>query len=488
MGGREHLLLLAVSLLLAGCQSKPKVIMSPPLKQIFSGDLFYLKCDNIPSGASVRWYLDNLEQMKTTNPLKFSAADPACTGSYQCDSNGQRSDRFNVSILEYIPSASLSIKTGMPVMRNESSVVLQLENEDGLQGWNCWVYRNELETKRIKLKLANNSVTVAFQPNKLVAPEELFWCTDSNEQHRSNQQRIRTSDKDTLLELYPLPAVVGESLVLKCLVRGTNLLSRTVFYKDNVIISEGPSATHKITTVTNTTVGRYKCDATYTHKARTKGHPYQEVSDIQDVDVQGPPVRAVLSERISLSCACPDCPSHHSYHWYFKKDAQTWAFIASKQNFLTPSTSGFYACRAVWSNARSFLSHPYLYESKVKSIVIGFVIMMVILCAVAVIIWLQLRRRNSREPIYSDVELKQDERAYQSLTPLSGGENEYDTLQPGPTGLQKQEGNYQPLRRDLKTEGVYHTVEKLGEYEDMARHGLREETGEPSEEGEGAKE
>lgn len=100
---------------------------------------------------------------------------------------------------EYIPRASLIMKTGQPVMRNGGSVILQLDNDDGLQGWNCWVYRGQGRTgeRRIKLRLKNDSVSLDFQPTRLMVPETIFWCSDSTQQHRSNQVMVRTSGGPT---------------------------------------------------------------------------------------------------------------------------------------------------------------------------------------------------------------------------------------------------------------------------------------------------
>lgn len=95
------------------------------------------------------------------------------------------------------------------------------------------------------------------------------------------------SDKEVSLEMYPLPPVVGEPLTLRCLVWGTDQISNTVFYKDNAVIIGAVSSTHTITNVTELTEGQYKCDVTYTHKAQAAGPPYHEVSDTQEVFVQG---------------------------------------------------------------------------------------------------------------------------------------------------------------------------------------------------------
>lgn len=96
--------------------------------------------------------------------------------------------------------------------------------------------------------------------------------------------------------MYPLPAVAGESLTLRCLVWGTDLITRTVFYKDNAVILDSVSPTYKIPKVTESVKGRYKCDATFTHKANTGGPPYQVVSDKQDVFVQGMHIQTTLFE------------------------------------------------------------------------------------------------------------------------------------------------------------------------------------------------
>lgn len=100
--------------------------------------------------------------------------------------------------------------------------------------------------------------------------------------------------KDVSLEMYPLPAVVGESLILKCLAWGTDQISHTVFYKNNSIILEGLRSTYTISDVTESAMGSYKCGATFTHKARTEGPPYKVVSDDQDVFVQGMQIQQTL--------------------------------------------------------------------------------------------------------------------------------------------------------------------------------------------------
>lgn len=96
--------------------------------------------------------------------------------------------------------------------------------------------------------------------------------------------------------MYPLPAVAGDSLTLKCLVWGTDQITRTVFYKDNTVIRDSVSATYNFPNVTESVKGRYNCDATFTYKANAGGPPYQVVSDQQDVFVQGMHIQTTLFE------------------------------------------------------------------------------------------------------------------------------------------------------------------------------------------------
>uniref|UniRef100_A0A8D0D484 Ig-like domain-containing protein n=1 Tax=Sander lucioperca TaxID=283035 RepID=A0A8D0D484_SANLU len=294
----------------------------------------------IKLGSGVTWYYNDIKQTLTNDTWKIGAASPKHSGSYQCES-GQRSDMLQFKLPNI---ASLTIVAGQPVVRTDGSVVLQLEHEDGLNGWKCFVDRGG-QTKKIKLKLRNDSLSVVFQPKRLNVPEIIFWCTDTNEQHRSNQIT------DVSLEMYPLPAVVGESLILKCLAWGTDQISHTVFYKNNSIILEGLRSTYTISDVTESAMGSYKCGATFTHKARTEGPPYKVVSDDQDVF-------AFLTANTGLSCSCPLCPDSSSYRWYYKNNYQPWA-LKDYHQWIMPKESGTYACRAVWSDGRSSLSSGY---------------------------------------------------------------------------------------------------------------------------------
>lgn len=75
------------------------VSMSPRLLQIFTGDIFYLNCDNNTGGSRVKWYIDDNEQTQTNKTWKIAVAAPKHSGSYKCESNGLKSDAFPIVVL-----------------------------------------------------------------------------------------------------------------------------------------------------------------------------------------------------------------------------------------------------------------------------------------------------------------------------------------------------------------------------------------------------
>lgn len=98
-----------------------------------------------------------------------------------------------LSTTEFAPSASLTIKTGHPVMPMNVMVILSLETDEGLEGWSCKAMRGEA-TNKIVLNVKDNPVRLDFDTS-LSVPETIFWCIDQMETCRSNQVTIRTSGR-----------------------------------------------------------------------------------------------------------------------------------------------------------------------------------------------------------------------------------------------------------------------------------------------------
>uniref|UniRef100_A0A3Q3LWM9 Ig-like domain-containing protein n=1 Tax=Mastacembelus armatus TaxID=205130 RepID=A0A3Q3LWM9_9TELE len=377
------------------CPSASLVSMFPPLSKIFVGDLIYLRCD--PSGSTVKWYIK--EDKSSGNKIfKIALASRSDSGDYYCEDNGQKSDNLTIDVLEYVPSASLTIKTGQPVMQPGASIILQLQADESLYGWKCYVYRGGDKVKKIVLRLKNNQTnTHLFEPRPLNVTETIFWCNNTQNQ-RSNQVTVRISENQVALEAYSLPAVKGEALTLKCLAWGTDQIREAVFYENDKVLQTGSSNTYKIPNMAVSNKARYKCRATFVYPGYTAGPPDKVESEDQDIYVHGihTPLTlfAVLSGERYLQCSCEQCSSDPFCRYqYYRKVGQEWGPTESSEYSITPEESGTYACRAVWKNWRSSLNKP----QDTSTLLVLFLV--VAACLVVIIIlafaYFRYKRRNA---------------------------------------------------------------------------------------------
>ncbi|KAM9560382.1 uncharacterized protein ACWYII_018480 [Salvelinus alpinus] len=476
MGMTYLFLILAVFSVVVKSQLKPQVSMVLTFKQVYSGDTIILSCDN--SAGKVKWFFNkNEDQNQANQTWRIGAASAKNSGSYECEYNGQRSDKFIINVLEYLPPATLSIKSGEPVINIDGSVVLELlvEEEESLFGWCCWVYRGG-QVQKITLK---NSLTtkkhnvLTFQPNRLKDNIAIYWCSDTTNL-RSTPLTIKTSARVVRMMILPGPALLGEKLSLRCVVSGTDRISHTIFYKDTHAISDSSSSSYVIDNVTESDQGKYSCQATFTRS--DKGQPNTVISTQQELIVSAPPMKAVLSESAALSCSCSSCPSGASYHWYYKQHNTQWLPKGVSNSYTDFMSAGRYACRAVWKNGRSALSNIHHLTDDVdpRPTVLLITIVVIVLGVVLVIVGAILmyhKRRTGEEPIYQDMPLmtvkSQDggDGGYEELHKKHGTkrEGEYDTLNTTPAepaGGEKTEGAYEALKKAEGKEEEYHTLEE----------------------------
>ncbi|XP_012718572.2 uncharacterized protein LOC105926701 [Fundulus heteroclitus] len=477
-GGRE-LLLLAVIPLLVRCQQKPTVSMSPNLTQIFTGDLLHLHCKDGQSGGDATWYFNDKRQDKGKNKTLKIVATSKDSGRYRCEISGQMSDELSIKVYEYVPIASLSIRTGQPVMRKNDKVLLRLMHDNGLHGWFCKVNRGE-ETRTFQLRMKNRNLTsFVFETTALRVPETIYWC-EQDENYRSNQVILRTTENEVTLEMYPFPAIAGEGLTLKCLVWGTDEISKSVFYKDNRMYQDVSGPTYKIRSVTESDVGRYKCEATYRHKAQTIRTSHTYDSDVQDMLFHARPVRPQLSN--DMECSCPSCYGNMSYRFYEQTD-RFWRPLPLNEK---PSSYGIYHCRFVLDYMRTLPSNSERSSgpgpSPVLGIVMGILVALLLICFLLCFLkW--NNKRKAQADIYQEVPMRSpEERHYDALNVAQVKEGEYDTLQSGAEGREKTGGEYQPLKKQGTKEEVYHTLgdnapsgSGEGGYEALKREGMQKD-------------
>ncbi|XP_029485242.1 uncharacterized protein LOC115106541 [Oncorhynchus nerka] len=471
MGMTYLFLILAVFSVVVKSQLKPQVSMVLTFKQVYSGDTIILSCDN--STGKVKWFFNKVEDQNQAKTWSIRAVSAKNSGSYQCENNGQKSDNFNITVLEYLPPATLLIKSGEPVINIDGSVVLELlvEEDANLKGWCCWVYKAG-RVGRIKLKKSlttENHKVLTFQPRKLNDTVAIYWCSDENNL-RSTPLTIKTSDRVVRMMILPGPALLGEKLSLRCVVSGTDQISHTIFYKDKQTIKDGSSSSYVINNVTESDQGIYSCQATFTRS--DKGMPNTVNSTQQELIVSAPPMKAVVSESAGLSCSCSSCPNGAFYHWYYKQHNPQWLPKCISQSYTGFMPAGSYACRAVWKNGRSALSNIHHYdvdaqETHVLLITIGLIVLGVMLVIGAIVMY--RKRRTRGEAIYQDMPLmtvkSQDggDGGYEELHKKHGTEGEYDTLKTTPAqaaGGEKTEGAYEALKKAEGKEEEYHTLEE----------------------------
>ncbi|KAM4624508.1 uncharacterized protein ACJ7VT_005359 [Polymixia lowei] len=443
------------------------VSMLPSFSMIFSGDTIYLTCDN-SGGNTVQWYVNNkVIPGQADQTFTIAVATPDQSGDYACGASGRRSQDLSISVLDYVPPAELSILTGQPVMRVKDAFTLKLENDDGLQKWKCWVYKNG-SVRGIGFRGSHpDNNTRSFQPSQLRDPMAIYWCSDKTNRTRSSQVTIRTSAKPVLLETPPRPVLIGQNFILKCIVWGTDKILRTVFYKDEAVMQDGSSSTYHIKNVKASSAGKYKCDATFHYKGST-GPLSQLTSDAQDLLVQEPPLKTVISVGSGLSCSCPECPNDASYQWYYQQQPeQLWAPRGSGRQYLQAMDPGSYTCRAVWTNKRTLMSAVHTNDVGPQGVIMVIVIIgLVLVGALVAAIFLYKRKRSAQEPIYQDVPMtgvkpSDGDGGYDQLRKKGGADRdgEYDTLMP-PAGVKK-EGDYEPLKKG-EVQADYHTVGAQG--------------------------
>lgn len=181
------------------------------------------------------------------------------------------------------------------------------------------------------------------------------------------------------MEMYFAPVIVGEGLTLRCLSWDGEEASHVVFYKNNAIMLDGTSPTHRMLSVAETDQGAYKCSATLANQ--------NLASDAQELFIHGssiPPkkwcqglfhhvdglcsisvggMRPEISGILEVSCSCPECPTGTHYMWYkMDQDNRLLKLPANSQASMKPEGKGTYACVALWDSGRTLISKGHFCE------------------------------------------------------------------------------------------------------------------------------
>ncbi|XP_036391432.1 uncharacterized protein LOC118782200 [Megalops cyprinoides] len=452
-------------------QVKPEVTIWPGTKEIYSGDTLVLSCNG---SGQVTWFLNDQKNDHPNETWIISAVSTRNSGSYSCQRDSLRSDPKNITVLEYIPPATLSLISDLPVITQGDSVVLELQVDEGLEGWFCRVYKGH-RARRIIIRstlMSSNETRVQIHPKTLLENESpaLYWCEHKTTKKRSNLITITTTDKMVMLETLPEPATLGKELTLQCLVWGQPIISEAAFFKDGKQLSISSFA-YKIAQVKQDDEGSYHCKATYKFKDNKSNLPHTVASDPQVLKTKAALPQPVLTNKGNdMSCTCEKCAPNHTYRYYYKGEDGKLMWVKDR----TVLRDGKYMCRAVWAKGVSMLSQPIHITPGISWIILILVILGILLF-VALIIYCIKRKRAI------DAAKAQDA-AYEELPQ---GKDAIE-MQKAKAGEQGGEGGYEALKRSKtdEKEGVYHTLGagegKGGEggYEALKRSKTDEKEGE----------
>ncbi|XP_035261589.1 uncharacterized protein LOC118221061 [Anguilla anguilla] len=437
------LYLCAAFFALARSQQNPTVTMYPEFKQVFSGDTLVLTCSG---SGQLKWlFNNNPNKDQTRETWTINVISKNDSGSYQCERNGEKSAPKDVTVLDYLPVASLSIKSGRAVINRGDFVVLELHVDTGLLDWCCRVYKGG-KVKKIminKTLMTSDKKDVQFHPKTLEDHESpaIFWCQHKTEMKRSNPITIKTTGQIVVLETPPEPAILGKQLTIWCRVWGEPDISRVVFLKNG---EEKQNKNNSSLTIDNVTIedqGNYSCTVTYKFKKVTSNIPNTVTSDPQELLVKAQPPEAVYTKSgTNLKCSCPKCSKPDNYRWYIQKQGQMETVDQEVMNF-SPSEGGSYWCKAVWDDRVSAPSARFSAAFQEDG---GYE---------------EVGQRKATDNIMMQEKKKEGE--YEALK-QSEKEGEYQTL--GAEGGKGAEGGYEALKRAKMDE-------KEGEYQTLGAEG-----------------
>ncbi|XP_077075392.1 uncharacterized protein LOC143727214 isoform X2 [Siphateles boraxobius] len=463
--------LLTLSVLLALVREdkgeKPAVSLLPRFPDVFVGDDVTLACKG--GGGPIKWLINGIPLSHQDSLMILTAVTSKNNGNYECERAGSKSDPYRLTVEELEPHAQLSPSIGGAVMTKGGGRNLVLQVDDDPTGWKCFVLRGKrgfmLGTTVDKMKKR----AVIFAELK-EAKRATFWC--KNGTRRSNAVTLKMTELRVMLEPPAVPALMGESVALRCAVWGGKA-ETAIFYKDKLLIANITKDTYIITNATQDHTGQYRCHATYRYSHISAEAALQEGdSDAQELNViGGPPATTVYSTSPeSLECFCRDCPADcTSYYWYHTllNDSFARRKLPENTDIITIKEGGLFSCRMKCGKGFSRFSKVYKAKPRPESVnvlpIMVAAILMILGVLIVVLIALKRRRRGGgsvqataqgkdkkKDGDYEQIQLT-DQAVYHTL-----GENK---------DKDKADGGYEALTK-RQEEGMYHT---LGENTDKVK-------------------
>ncbi|XDV48009.1 hypothetical protein PO909_017523, partial [Leuciscus waleckii] len=393
--------LLTLSVLLALIREdkgqKPAVFLLPMFPDVFAGDDVTLICKG--RGEPIKWFINGDPQSHQGSSMLLTVVTSKNNGIYECERGGSKSDPYTLTVEELEPHAQLSPFIGGAVMSKGGGRNLVLYVDDDAYGWKCFVLRGESGFV-IKPDVLNKTTAVIYAELK-EAKRATFWC--ENGTRRSNAVTLKMTELKVMLDPPAAPALLRESVTLRCEVWGGKA-EKATFYKDNKTIPDTDITkdTYIITSATQADTGQYRCHATYRYSHISADAARQEGdSDPQELKViGGPPAATVEStSQNNLKCFCRNCPDNCTfYYWYHTLPNDPRRRLPENTQIITVEEGGLYSCRRVCGKGFSRFSNVYSYTAQPEPVnvlpIVVAAILMVLGVSIVVLIALKRRRRG----------------------------------------------------------------------------------------------
>ncbi|MBN3296139.1 FCRL5 protein, partial [Amia calva] len=275
-----------VTLTVSGARPQPVLTVSP-LGQIFEGDSVTLRCE--VKGASAGWryywyrtgqsragldYVSYNDRWVYLQPLSdsssgaggnftISAVTGTHRGPYWCRAERgdahyytQYSGAVTLTVSELLPRVNLTVDPPRVQQFIGSVVTLKCGGPGGSAGWTVKRYTKGQVEPSCSSHRGETTADGCFIRYTSESDSGVYWCQSGAE--RSSAVTLRVTGGHVILESPPQPVTEGDTLTLRCGLRGYRSDS-AVFYKDGVELQPQTVRETTIASVSVTDQGSYSC-------------------------------------------------------------------------------------------------------------------------------------------------------------------------------------------------------------------------------------
>ncbi|KAG9276854.1 hypothetical protein AMEX_G9218 [Astyanax mexicanus] len=496
MDMKLSLLVLSVFLTFTlGKEIKVSLFPAFPSQRVYVGDEVTLRCKDgstvLKNG--VTWSYNGTKN-STNATVHLPVVTTSDSGEYQCE-NGQESNKVQITVLDMLPPASLSVlNQANTVVSKGDAVLLKLYHHDGLDDWRCR-YANANGEWWVPIKphpgdpKSNINTTATIHAD--VEDGRTYWCmstskTDRQQRPRSNAIKLIATEKMVRLQMSERPALKGDDVMVTCDVWGGPQIVSVVFYQNGK--TKEPDNPHgntlTIPNINELGAGQYSCSASYkfTHISKEAATHSNLSSDTQVLSViAGLP-------KPKLDCETKTCVAQRTtFVWHYIPDGQTEPQILHEGTgkTITITKKGKYTCSVKMGEfGYSRRSNECLFHEPVPPVpvVVVVVLLLIVLGVIFLLLFIWKRRSNASgkkkrniedgaDGGYEEVGKKEDGNEYERLemSKKDKEQSQYETLKGQGKGKGEGkgegEGEYEPLKAGEAEGSVYHTLKEKGQAE-----------------------